>query len=496
MAQEKSNQTLKLIIRILVGPVVFFIIRALPLQGLEPNAQFALAVYGWIIGWWACTPVPWAVAGLLPLILLPLGGVINFRDTATLYGQRVFFFLMGCMLFGYAFQKHGLAKRTAISILCIKGMAKSGNRLILMIIIISAIVSAIVDDAACVAIMIPIAMALARSCAESYSKANGLPEGTKHPKFMVAAALGVLYGAFAGGMGTPAGVPFNPVAISNLEEMTSYQVSFAQWTLTGVILMIVTIPVFYLVLRFLSTPEVKQIPDASAFFKQEKKELGPMSQGERNVVIVLILMIVLWLLPAVPGVTSTLKWLDIWIVPPIGVVILFLMPISAKKSEMTLVPKDFGGGVNWNILFLVCSGTATAAAIVNLGVASWIGDSMASFVNVRILPWVGGFLTPVLAHLTSGTAMATMMTTIMFPISESLGYNSAILARIIPAVCLSTALPWAGAAPAAAFSSGELTFKDMFKCGIVTTVLTSLVITIVCLIIIPLLGSAAYTFVG
>jgi di/tricarboxylate transporter len=74
---------------------------------------------------------------------------------------------------------------------------------------------------------------------------------------MTASCLAVLYGSAAGGVATPAGVPFNPLAISLLEQLTGYQISFAQWTMTGVILMAATLPIYYLVLVWMSPPEVK-----------------------------------------------------------------------------------------------------------------------------------------------------------------------------------------------------------------------------------------------
>src|SRR5438874_703007 len=88
--------------------------------------------------------------------------------------------------------------------------------------------------------------------------------------------LAVLYGASAGGMATPAGVPFNPITISLSEQLTGYSVTFAQWTLTGVILTLATIPAYYAVLAWMSPPEVKSIEDGAAYFREQKKTLGPL----------------------------------------------------------------------------------------------------------------------------------------------------------------------------------------------------------------------------
>src|SRR4051812_43966359 len=114
--EVSTNKTFSIFASFLVGPAAFFIVQAIPIAGLKPEGHFALSAFSWILAWWVTQPIPWAVTGLLPLILLPLGGALPLADTATLYGQRILFFLVGVMLFGHAFEKHGLARRIAVKI--------------------------------------------------------------------------------------------------------------------------------------------------------------------------------------------------------------------------------------------------------------------------------------------------------------------------------------------------------------------------------------------
>jgi sodium-dependent dicarboxylate transporter 2/3/5 len=485
--QVSTNKTFQLFLRILAGPLAFLVVQAIPLAGLDPRAHAALSCYLWVLAWWATTPIPWAVTGFLPLILFPIVGAMPFADTIGLYGQRIFPFLLGVMLFGHAFNKHGLAKRMAMAVLSIPGVATSGARLILMIMIVSAIVSSVVDDAATVAIMIPIALSVARFAAEAYAKTAGAAGGNggKTPRLTEASCLAVLYGASAGGMATPAGVPFNPLTISLLDQLTGYKVSFAQWTLTGVILMAAVIPVYYVILWLMSPPEVKSIADGASYFSEEKKKLGPLRQGEKNVLFVLALMIILWLLPAF----VTIGVVDIWYVPPLAMVLLFLLPVNARTGEMTVVSKDFQDGVLWNVLFLVVSGTAIAAGLVRLGVTDWFGGVVTRNVSAAVLPWFAGLVTPLIAHVGSGTATTSMLSTILFPVARDLGYNPTILARIIAGTALAVSFPWAGAAVGTAFASGAISFGTLFRVGVVATVLTAIVITVLSMILVPALGA-------
>ena len=80
-----------------------------------------------------------------------------------------------------------------------------------------------------------------------------------------------------------------------------------------------------------------------------------------------------------------------------------------------------------------------------------------------------------------------MVSTTLFPIADALGYNSAILARIIPGTADAVTLPWSSAATAATFSFGAVGLGTMFRVGAVVTVLTSIVVVVLSLILVPAL---------
>jgi di/tricarboxylate transporter len=94
-----------------------------------------------------------------------------------------------------------------------------------------------------------------------------------------------------------------------------------------------------------------------------------------------------------------------------------------------------------------------------------------------------------MAHLTSGTAATTMISTILFPLAESLDFNPAILARIITGTALGICFPFAGAAAGTAFASGAISFSGMAKAGIVATAVMAVVVTVLAMILVPAFGA-------
>lgn len=469
-AGEAANGGRAFALRLLAGPAAFAAVRSAPLAGLAPEAHFVLAAYAWVLAWWVATPVPWTVTSFLPFVLLPLGGAMPVADVAARYGHTILPYLMGVMLFGHAFRKHGLARRIALAALCLPGVARSGGGLLLVMMTVSAVMSAVVSDLAVIVMTTPIALSVARSVAPGAGR------------MAAAASLAVLYGATAGGMATPAGIVYNPLTLALLEQLTGYSVTFAQWMSTGVVLTAAHLPLCYLVLKLMLPPEVRAVPDA-ARFRGELARLGPMSRGEKNVLFVLVLMLVLWNLPTF----VTIGFLDFWYVPPVAMVLLFALPVDAKRGEATLAAGDIQAGVEWNLLFLVLGGMALADVLAGTGVTDWIAALLTGNVTAAALPWVAGLVTPLLTQFANGPSAAVVVSTTLFPIADALDYNAAILARIIPGTADAVTLPWASAAVAATFSFGAVGLGTMFRVGAVVTVLTSIVVVVLSVILVPAL---------
>ena len=465
-------------LRVLAGPAAFAAVRAAPLAGLGPEAHFALAAYAWILAWWATVPVPWAVTSFLPFVLLPVGRVLPFAEVAALYGQTILPFLMGSMLFGHAMRKHGLATRVALALLSMPGALRSSGSLILVFLIAAAVTSAVVSDLVVIVMMTPIALSVTRSAAAALDAGES---AARAPRMAAAASLAVLYGAAAGELATPMGIAFNPLVISVLEETTRYNISFAQWTSTGAVLAAVHVPIYYLILKLMVAPEARTLSVSRSRIRREAQQLGPLSRGEKNVLFVLTVMLALWMLPTLAPV----EFLDIWYVPPVGMVLLFLLPVDSRRGETTLDRKDLQEGVSWNVLFLVVGGMALVSGLTRLGVTDWIGGAVAGNVTATALPWLAGVLTTVLTQLASGISATVMLSSMLFPIAETLEYNAAVLARIIAGTAHALALPWSSPTAATTFAAGAVHLGTMFRAGVVATVLTSIAVIVLSMVLVP-----------
>ena len=482
----------KHLLRFLSGPLVFVLFNSLPLAGLPRPGRLVLATFAWAIVWWVAQPVPWGITALLPLILFPALGVMSAAETAGLYGQTVFFWVMGLALLGYAMQKHGLAKRFAIAILNMKGVATSTHRLLFFYMLAGTILSMFVSDSAVVAMMMPIGIALL-----SYVRTlAGRSEAGAFHNLGNFIALGTLYAAVAGGVATVAGAPPNIVAATVLEKLTGETISWFRWMKVGVPLSLTVLVIFYFILRFFFKPEITAIPGGREFLREEARKLGKMNQGEKNVLVTFAIMVVLFTVPSIapfvlgeqhPVAVWLRQSLSIWTVPPIVMFLLFALPSDIRSGEFTLGWRDAVERTPWHAMLLCTGAVAMTEALGRFGFIEYMKTALAETgVSSATLPFLAPFAAAAMTEMASGTATVALLGNIFIPAAVQLGYNPASITVAMANVAIGMAFPWSGAPTAVAFASGEIDIKDMMRVGLVADAILALTVALTHLLFAPI----------
>ena len=472
----------KHLLSLLLGPCVFLVVYFLPLGGLPRSGQIVLATFLWAIAWWMTQPVPWGITALLPMLIFPALGVMNVTATTALYGQTIFIWVLGLALFGYAMEKHGLAKRFAIGMLNLPGVSGTTNRLLFIYMVTTGIVSLFVSTAAVVAMMMPIGLSLL-SYVRSISGQSGASGRSNLGTFI---ALGTLYGSVSGGVATIIGHAPGVVAVSLLERLTGETMGFFRWMKLGVPLAIVLLVMYYFVLRFFFPPEIETIAGSREFLRLEAAKLGKMSRGEKNVVAAFVVMVVLFMIPSIaPFVVGTqdpiIPWLrqalSIWTVPPVVLFMLFALPHDTQKGEVesTLTWKDVVDRAPWNAIMLCTGAVAMTEALNEFGFVDFMQSAIPAIgLTPTSLPFVAAFSCATITEIASGVATTGLLGNIFIPAAAGIGFNPASIAMLLSNVAIGVAFPWSGAPTAMAFSSGEITMKDMMKAGLLADAILAL----------------------
>ncbi|OFW16418.1 MAG: hypothetical protein A3F70_07765 [Acidobacteria bacterium RIFCSPLOWO2_12_FULL_67_14] len=469
--------------KLLAGPAAFAVILALPLALPWPG-RIVLATFACSAVWWVTQPLPWAIAAMLPFFVFPAAGVMDITATMHLYGQPIFFWIMGTVLMGYAIEKHGLAQRFALAFLALRGVGRRTSRLTFTYMLMVGVLSMFVSDAATVAMTIPIGISVVRHV----QTIAGVPHGT-HTNLAAFITLGTLYAAVAGGTATMMGVPHNAIAISMLDRFTGRELGFFEWMLIGVPVFLVSLAVFYGTLRVMAPPEMKDLPGGEAFLRAERAKLGPLRADERRVLVVFAAMVILFTLPTLAGLIlgsghaaalALNRALPVYVVPPAVMVLLFAIR-SASDSAVGLVTwKDAEQQTPWNVMFLIAGALAMTDALADFGFVEFIGGVVGRLgIGAMALPFLAAAMVAVTTNVISGTAAAALYLSIFIPAAAEIGYNPASMAILIANIALGVIFPWSGATSATAFAGGDVSLARMIRIGAVGTAVFTVAVAVI-----------------
>lgn len=480
-----------LVLKFASGPIVAALLYALPYGGVPPDGRIALGIFGWMVTWWMTQPVPWGVTSILPLILFPMFNVMNINASVALYGQTIFFWIWGTVLMGHAMDRHGLAKRFALWFMSLKWVNGSANRTVFGFMLVTGLISTMLSDAATVALMIPVAVSLV-----AFVRTIHPPkEGQGKSNFGACLALGALYGAVAGGTATIAGIPHNALSVALLEKLTGRALGWFEWMVAGVPVFVVLLLVFYYVLRFFLPLEFKVVPGGAEFLRQERERLGPLSGGERSTLFVFAMMVALFVLPTLLGlVVGPSNPVTVWsrtglnlnVVPPIVLLLLFATPVNWRQGQFVLGWRDAVVHTPWDIMLLVTAATGIVNVLVEFRFVEVAGEAVAGLGFGRVsLAFVSSLVVAFSTNFMSGVAATSLFGGIFIPAAQAVGLNPATMAILVPNAAVGIALPWAGASCGTAFATGQIEMKDMIRIGLVATLVFAFALGAVHLVMAP-----------
>ena len=301
---EPEAGSRKQLVGLVLGPVLFALVLALPFEGLSTAAHRLAAVFIWAVVYWVTEAVPVTVTALLASILSVLLGIGTSQTVLAAYADPIIFLFIGSFILALAFQQTGLDRRVAFAILRLPWATATPARLLFTMGAITWAMSLWVSNTATTAIMLPIGLGILRST-------GGLTEQARNG-FGTALLLMLTWAASAGGVGTPVGSPPNLIALSMLRELAGIRLTFFHWMLFALPLAVLMLVLCWFILRQRYGVRGPTTGDARAYLAAEASQLGRLSPGERNVLGVFIIAVILWTLPgivtilwsAVPGLRT------------------------------------------------------------------------------------------------------------------------------------------------------------------------------------------------
>lgn len=448
-----------------------------PPGGLESGAWAVARLMVLMAVWWSSEALPVPVTSLLPVILLPLTGAQDLRSATLPYADPVIFLLLGGFIVAVGMQRWGLHRRIALAIVARAGDHPAG--LIGGFMAASALLSMWISNTATTLMMIPIALSVAETL---------LGDKAGSHRFTIALFIGIAWSSSIGGLGTIIGTPPNAFVVSFIAVETGRVISFLDWMMLGIPVVLMMVPLAWLVLTKLALPfEGASLQGGSNVIASNLEKMGSITKAEIRIASVFGLMVICWiglpLIKTVPGLGA----LSNTSIAILGAVALFIIPAGTEKGRFLLTWAE-AEKLPWGVLLLFGGGLSLAVAIRDTGLAIWIGSGLEGLSTAPLLLMIFAIIAVVifLTELTSNTATTAALVPVLAATAMTGGIDPVMLA-IPTAMAASCAfmLPVATAPNAVIYASGYVGIPDMAKAGLWLNCFGSIVLTLLCYWLVP-----------
>jgi len=458
-------------IGLVVGLLAFALTLVLPAPtGMPREAWLVSGLVVWMAAWWMTEAVPLTATALLPFVVLPLGGVMDANAAASAYYSPTMFLILGGAFIALAIERTGLHRRLALGILGTLGKHGGSTQLLLAFMIATAVLSMVISNTSTALIMMPMALAvlvgggLAAPATSSASEAGpeGLPAGPKEG-LSGALPLGIAFAASIGGLGTLIGSPTNPIAVGLLEEATGARISFVEWMLYGIPVVLLGVPLAAFIIakvqRVASHPF--DVAAARAAIATQREWTAP----ERRLVPLVALAFLLWVTQPLTEPLVADGGLTAGTIAVVVGLLLFVVPDGTGRPLLTWPEAD---RAPWGVIMMFGGGLALAAGMTASGLAAWLGQSLLPLAALPL--WIVALavvaLVVLVTEFASNVATASGIMPVVASLTVALGADPLLLA--LPAAMAASwgfMLPSGTGPNAIAWATGRIALPKMLGAG-------------------------------
>ena len=476
---ERKRRTVGLFL----APVVFLLFLVLPL-GLTRQQQNLAAVLALVLVLWISEAIPIPVGGIVGVCLCVMLQVTeNTDEIFAAFSSSTVFLFIGSFIIAEAMLVHQLDRRLAFTVLGSRFVGNSTSRIILAFGLIGAVTSPFMSNTGAAAMMLPIAIGVTTSIGTLISQRSAGAYDPTRLRFGSALMLVITYSITVGGLLLPIGSPPNLIGRDLVEQATNEPITFLEWFLMALPIVVVMFVAVIVVVLALNRPEVKHVPGVEDFVAEEKRRLGPVTRGERNTLIAFGVAIVGWTLPGVVALftgddsavyADISAYLDEGVVAVLAAGLLFVLPISWPQRRFTLSWNE-AARIDWGTILLFGSGIVFGNLMSKTGLAKKIGEGLADTLNVSSELTIA-ILVVIIAVIISETTSNTASAAIVVPIGIFLA-QAVDVSPVVPGLAAvfganyGFMLPVSTPPNAIVYSSGFLPITRMVKAGAVFDVI-------------------------
>jgi len=451
---------------LLAGPPIVCLGLGLPHGGV-------VAIFLSIVGLWMTEAIPLAVTGLLVPVLAVMYGVLPAAQAFNSFGSDILFLFLGCFLLARSMEKHGFDRRLAYIILsrCVPGNSFFGVNLIIAL--TAFVLSMWISNTSATAIMVAITLGVLSSLTPQ------LGDEVTRQRAATRLLLTCAFAASVGGLATPVGSPPNLIALRMLGER-GISLSFLEWLMVGLPIGLVMLGGLLLVLARCFPLRGLTFPGVKDEFRRELAILGPMNGGERQVAIVFLVVILLWVVPGLvgaiypelPGVTAVNSRFSMAVVGLLGGLSLFFLPVRAGAERRANIDWAESERIDWGTIMLFGGGLTLGVILEQSGAAKDFGELLfgGGYGHPLVLGAVVVIVAILMSELASNTAAAAILIPLLLGATIDNGGDPGTATSLVFAATFGASfgfmLPVSTPPNAIVYGTGQVAAGEMRRAGV------------------------------
>ena len=467
----------------LLAPAIFVALLVAPL-GISAPAHRLAAILAAVVVLWVCESLPLAITAILGPILAVVLQVAPARQVFASFADPVVFVFIGGFMLAEAMFVHRLDRRIAFAALASRFVGSSAARALVVYGAVTTFISAWISNVATTAMMYPIGLAMAAHVVGAGEREDGAsgggPQTAKSAgvRFALGMMLITSFGASVGGLATPVGTPPNLIGMGLIERVGGRKISFLEWTALGLPATLILFAIVAAMFVWTCGRGLQLSTGGRAAVAAELERLGPLTRGERNVLIAFGVTVFLWVAPglfAIVGQSDSAFALGMQASVPesvaamIGATLLFLLPVQWTKRQFTLT-WDQAAHIEWGIVLLYGGGLALGDLAFTTGLAKALGEGLTSWIpapTTFALTVLFTGVAIVLSETTSNTASANMIVPVAIAVAKASGVDplAPALAATLGA-SMGFMMPISTPPNAIVYGSGHVPLTAMMRFGI------------------------------
>ncbi|MFN5778724.1 MAG: DASS family sodium-coupled anion symporter, partial [Novosphingobium sp.] len=352
-----------------LGPIGFLLtlLTAAP-AGMPDLAWPTAGLVWWMATWWMSEALPLYATAFLPFVVLPLLGVADATKTAAAYYSPIMFLFLGGAFLALAIERTGLHRRLALAILSRAG--GSNWQLLLAVMAATALLSMFISNTSTALIMMPMAVAMLASGGVKAEETAGIAG---------ALPMGIAFAASIGGLGTMVGSPTNAISAGLLEKSLGIELSFAQWSLYGLPVVLLAVPLAALIIAKVQRIDADTFDPAAA--RNAIRQADAWSVAEKRLLPVFILTVLAWLTQYWTEPLFPKGGLTDGTIAVIAGLLLFVLPDGTGRPMLTWPEAN---RAPWDVVLMFGGGLALAMGMSASGLADWMGQMLLPLKSVPL----------------------------------------------------------------------------------------------------------------